>query len=131
MTAKMDLSASRNGAWTPTIDLFYEGSDLPVAGASVTMEVRLYPGAPGAAIVTIPDIPIEDLPPSEGEARRRLRLTPGIAQSALEAFPTGLNQPEPGEADAYAYDIIITYSDGRQDKLALGQFLLEPGVTQP
>ena len=60
-----------------------------------------------------------------------MRLLPQIAQAALEAFPTGLNEPEPGEADAYSYDIVITYADALQDKLALGRFLLEPGVTLP
>lgn len=131
MTAKMDLAASRNVAWAPTIDLFYPGDELPLAGASIRMEIRLYPGASGVAIVTMDGIQFEDLPPMEGDPRRRLRLYPGITQSALAAFPTGLNRPEPGEADVYSYDTIVTYADDLQDKLALGQFLLEPGVTLP
>ncbi|MES2175116.1 MAG: hypothetical protein V4523_14375 [Pseudomonadota bacterium] len=131
MTAKMDLAASRNVAWAPTIDLFYPGEELPLAGASIRMEVRLYPGAPGAAIVTMDGIPFEDLPASDDEPRRRLRLFPGIAQVALADFPTGQNKPEPGEADSFSYDVIVTYADDLQDKLALGQFLLEPGVTLP
>jgi hypothetical protein len=131
MTAKMDLAASRNVAWAPTIDLFYSGGDLPVAGASIKMDIRLYPGAQGAPIGTVTPIAFEDLGPTEGDSRRRLRLFPTIPQVAIAPFPTGLNKPEPGEADAFSYDIIITYSDGAQDKLALGSFFLEPGVTLP
>jgi hypothetical protein len=131
MTAKIDFAASRNVAWEPTIDLFYEGADMPVAGASVKMEIRLYPGAPGAPIAALTGISFQDLAPSGGATQRCLRLLPGISQTALAAFPTGLNKPEPGSADAYSYDIVITYADGLQDKLALGQFLLEPGVTLP
>ena len=130
MTASMDLTASRNIAWAPTIDLFYEGEDLPLAGASIRMEVRLYPGAAGAPIIAVPGIIFQDMAATDDEPRR-LRLFPQIAQAALEAFPTGLNEPEPGEADAYSYDIVITYADALQDKLALGRFLLEPGVTLP
>ncbi|MEO7470395.1 MAG: hypothetical protein ABIV36_25620 [Sphingobium limneticum] len=131
MTAKLDLAASRNIAWSPTIDLFYYGDELPLDGATIVMQVRLYPGASGAPIHATSPIVFEDLPPADEEARRCLRIFPSIAQAALIAFPTGLNKPEPGEADAYSFDIIITYADALQDKLALGRFLLEPGVTLP
>lgn len=130
MTAQMDLAASRNIAWSPTIDLFYPGDGLPVTGATVNMEVRLYPGAPGAAIHATSPIVFEDMAATDDEPQRRLRLYPSIPQADLAAFPTGLNEPEAGEADGYAYDIIITYADDLQDKLALGKFILEPGVTR-
>ena len=131
MTAQMDLAASRNIAWAPTVDLFYDGPDLPVTGASVRMEIRLYPGAPGSPIHAVAAVPFQDLAPFDEDPRRRLRLLPGISKAALTLFPTGLNKPEAGEADAYAYDIIVTYADALQDKLALGRFILEPGVTLP
>lgn len=130
MTAKMDLAASRNIAWSPTIDLFFEGDPLPSGGAEISMQIRLYPGASGSAIASIPAISFEEIAPVAPETKRCLRLFPLIEQEALDAFPTGLNAPEPGEADAYAYDIIITYADGLQDKLAVGAFYLEPGVTR-
>lgn len=129
MTANLTLSASRNIAWQPIIDIFYPGADLPVADATVEMQIRMYPGAPGDALATLSDIVFEDMPPIEGATERRLRLAPEIGQATLAGFPTGLSKPEPGEADIYAYDIIITYADGAQDKLALGSFVLEPGVT--
>ena len=75
-------------------------------------------------------MPFEDGPAAQ-QGQRCLRLHPVFIKSALIAMPTGLNKPEPGEADRYAYDIIITYADALQDKLALGSFILEPGVVQP
>lgn len=131
MTAKMDLAASRNVAWAPTIDLFYPGDPLQLVGAAIAMEVRLYPGATGAPLAEMSAIAFEDLPASEEGGQRCLRLLPAIAGEILTAFPTGLNQPEPGEADTYSYDIVLTYVDGLQDKLAIGSFVLEPGVTRP
>ncbi|WP_030540549.1 hypothetical protein [Sphingobium sp. DC-2] len=131
MTASLDLTASRNLAWAPTIDLFYPGAELPLDGATIKMEVRLYPGQPGSPLIVGESLAFQDLPPSAPGGQRCLRVFPGANQDALAAMPTGLNQPEPGEADVYAYDIILTYADGQQDKLALGRFIVEPGVTQP
>ncbi|MGC4252424.1 MAG: hypothetical protein QM605_13440 [Sphingobium sp.] len=129
MTASLDLTASRNLAWAPIIDIFYTGDPLPLTGATAAMQIRLYPGATGAALASLSPVPFEDMAPVAPDARRRIRLSPSIAKAALAAFPTGLNQPEPGEADVYSFDIIITYADASQDKLALGSFILEPGVT--
>jgi len=132
MPAKRNLAASRNvDPWAPTIDLFYGGGDLPVGGATVRLQVRLYPGAPGTPLLDINNIPFEDAAaPIAGRLdRRRLRLFPTAPASALADWPTGQNKPEPGEADRYSYDAIITYAAGAgEDKLALGYFYLEPGV---
>lgn len=131
MTAKMNLAASRNVVWAPTIDLFYSGDPLPLTGASISMEVRLYPGAPGQPLAAARPIPFQDLAPQPGRTQRCLRLLPVIGQSILDAFPTGLSRPEPGDADTYSYDTVVIYADGASDKLALGSFLLEPGVNRP
>jgi hypothetical protein len=133
MPAKLDLAASRNvDPWAPTIDLLYGGGDLPVGGASVRLQVRLYPGAPGAPLLDLSAVPFEDASAATASNpdRRRLRLLPSAPASSLEGWPTGLNKPEPGEADRYSYDVILTYAGGAgEDKLALGYFHLEPGVT--
>ncbi len=132
MPAKLDLAASRNvDPWAPTIDLFYGGGDLPASGASVRLQVRLYPGAPGEPLLDLDNVPFEDAAaPVPGRPdRRRLRLLPTAPVSTLADWPTGLNKPEPGEADRYSYDVIMTYAAGAgEDKLALGYFHLEPGV---
>lgn len=130
MTASIDLAASRNVSWAPTIDLFYPGDSLPLDGAVVSMQVRLYPGAPGDPIVNLETVDFDDLPPMDGSIQRRIRLFPVIPSLVLQDFPTGLNMPEPGDADIFSFDAIITYSDALQDKLALGKFTLEPGVTR-
>ena len=131
MTASLDLEATRNVAWDPTIDLYYEGDPLPLDGdITITLEIRLYPGAPGFAVSLISNMGSIDTRSEDDEPMdRRLRLLPVIPKDNLAAFPTGLNQPEPGEADRYVYDIVITYDDGAQDVLAEGYFYLKPGVT--
>jgi len=131
MTASLDLSASRNVVWAPTIELNYEGGRLPVDGANVRLQVRLYPGAPGNPLASVANIPFLESAAPEGLSGRILSLYPQLPVTTLKAFPTGLNNPEAGEADRYAYDAVITYADGLQDKLALGSFILEPGVVNP
>ncbi|AHE52645.1 hypothetical protein [Sphingomonas sanxanigenens] len=130
MTERVDLAASRNvDPWGDTIDFIYSGAPLPPI-TSIDMEVRLYPGAPGAALLT-PTVTFEDLadPTEEDPLQRILRVMPSAPQSALEGMPTGLNQPDPGDADLFSHDIIITYADTVEEKLGFGDFLLQPGVT--
>ena len=137
MTERLDLTASRNETWRPTIDYVYGGAALPLTGATARMQWRLYEGAAGSALIDLVDVPYEDDPATaddiaQGWARegdRILRLSPTIAVAALAGLPTGLNQPEPGEADRYTWDIVITYSDGLQDRLLAGFVLLDKGTT--
>lgn len=127
MLARLTLSASRNVVWHPAIELAYAGAELPLAGARIDLQVRLYPGQPGPPLLDCPDITFGD--DDLGNGKRVLRLYPVATKAALQAFPTGLNQPEIGKADSYVHDIVLTYADGLQDRLAAGDFLLEPGVT--
>ncbi|MEO7466914.1 MAG: hypothetical protein ABIV36_07875 [Sphingobium limneticum] len=137
MTVHLDLCPSRNETWRDTIDLPYLGGALPLTGATIRMQWRHYEGAPGAPLLNIINVPFEDLAPtSEDVARgvpaeaRILRLSPVVAQSALEAMPTGLNQPEPGEADRYVWDAIILYADGATDRPVQGFIYLNKGTVR-
>ncbi len=125
--ARLTLAAARNVVWHPSIELTYAGAALPLNGARVDLQVRLYPGQPGPPLLDCPDIAHGD--DDLGNGNRVLRLYPVATKAALAAMPTGLNQPEVGQADQYAFDIVLTYADGLQDRLAAGDFLLEPGVT--
>jgi hypothetical protein len=128
MPQKLTLAAARNVPWAPTIEIRYPGAELPLSGATVKMQVRLYPGADGAALIDLTDITFEDLE-DVSAGWRVLRLYPEVAQATLAGLPTGLNQPEAGDADRFFHDIVIEYSDGAVDRPAAGEFLLEPGVT--
>ena len=132
MPANLDLVAARNVPWAPTIDLGYSGGALPLSGASVALQVRLYPGAGGDPLLDLANIEFEDIaaPSARDASRRILRLFPNAAKAALTSFPTGLNNPEPGEADRFSYDIVVTYADAAADRPAAGYFYLEPGVTK-
>jgi hypothetical protein len=131
MPASLNIPAARNVPFANPIHLYYSGAALPLTGASIKMQIRLYSGAPGAALVTVATIAHTDASaPTEADpARRLLTLLPTVAEAALAAMPTGLNEPEPGDADRYAYDIVVTYADTAEDTLAEGYFLLKPGVT--
>ncbi len=85
------------------------------------------PGAP-TILLDCPDMQFGDT--DLGNGSRVLRLYPVATKAALAAMPTGLNKPEIGQADEYVFDIVLTYADGLQDRMAAGNFLLEPGVTQ-
>lgn len=128
MAITRDLLAARNRRFAPTMELEYSGAALPLAGASVSMQVRLYAGAPGAPLAEDAAVAFEDEEHGTDPSLRILRIFPNIAKAALIGFPTGLNQPEFGEADRYAYEIKLTYIDGLQDTLWIGAFILEPGV---
>lgn len=130
MTITRDLLAARNRLFAPTMELEYKGDPLPLTGASISMQVRLYPGADGEPLAEHAAIPFEDVAHETEAGVRVLRVNPEIAQATLAAFPTGLNQPEVGEADAYAYEIKLTYADGAADALWIGNFILEPGVNE-
>ncbi|WP_311267442.1 hypothetical protein [Sphingobium sp. WCS2017Hpa-17] len=137
MTERLDLTASRNETWRPTIDLPYSGAALPLAGATISLQWRLYEGATGAPLLDCGSVPFTDQLESDediasGVAKpgdRVLRLSPVASKAAINALPSGLNQPEPGEADRYVWDAIITYADGAIDRPVAGFVYLGKGTT--
>ena len=130
MTITRDLLAARNRLFAPTMELEYQGDPLPLTGGAISLQVRLYPGADGAPLAEDASIAFEDVAHETEAGVRVLRINPEIAQATLASFPTGLNQPEVGEADRYAYEIKLTYADGAADALWIGNFILEPGVNE-
>jgi len=128
MTITRDLYAARNLDFAPVLELDYSGAELPLTGATASMQVRLYAGAPDAPLAQDADVTISDAPHETVVTLRTLTIEPLIAKATLAAFPTGLNKPEVGEADRYEYEIKLTYADDKQDSLWTGGFYLEPGV---
>lgn len=140
MPVQQTLAASRNATWAPTLIYEYRGPALPLNGARIDMQLRLYPGQPGEAKLTIGRIPFADALKrgtvgAEDEVRE-LTLSPSAAPGAedgttantLRALP-GLQTPEAGDPQIFAFDILITYADGKSDRLSEGNFILHPGVT--
>lgn len=124
------LTASRNATWGPTLAYDYAGPALPLTGATIAMQLRLYPGQPYEAKLSLPNIAFTDAlvdgQPGTATERRRLTLSPNVAPAALAALPTAV---EAGSDDTFAFDIRIAYADGVFEILASGQFILSPGVT--
>lgn len=140
MPVQQTFAASRNATWAPTLIYEYSGGALPLAGARIDMQLRLYPGQPEAAKLTLAEIPFTDALKSgalggEDEVRE-LTLSPSVEPGAedgstpntLRALP-GLQTPEAGDPQTFAFDILITYADGQSERLSEGDFIVGPGVT--
>lgn len=126
------IYAARNIDFAPTINFDYKGEPLPLTGATISMQVRQYAGQAGAALAADADVAFTDavhpdLDPDSDELWRRLTVEPSISRTALAALP-GLNQPDPGDAQTFVYEIKITYADTMQDILLSGEFILSAGV---
>lgn len=128
MTITRDLYAARNLDFAPVLELEYSGGELPLTEATISMQVRLYAGATGDPLADDDDVTFADAAHETDPALRVLTVEPKIVKATLAPLPTGLNQPEVGEADRYEYEIKLTYADGAQDVLWAGGFILEPGV---
>lgn len=136
MTERLDITASRNETWQPTIDYAYSGDPIPTLGASARMQWRLYEGQVGDPLIDLAAVPMEDILATlediaNGCARpgdRILRFSPALSPATLAGLPTGLNQPEPGEADQYTWDIVITFSDATRWRVLAGVVLLSKGT---
>lgn len=128
MTITRDLIAARNRPFAPTLELEYSGDPLPLVGAHISFQVRLYAGSQGVPLAEHGSVNFEDEAVAGDTALRVLRVFPQVTRANLQNFPSGLNQPEVGEADRYFYEIKLNYADGQQDSLWVGNFILEPGV---
>ncbi|WP_294191120.1 hypothetical protein [uncultured Sphingomonas sp.] len=130
MPATQTFRASRNATWAPTLAYDYRGPALPLDGATIAMQVRLYPGQPSDALLSLPDIDFADAlvsgrPGTETEVRS-LTLSPSVTPAVLAALPT---LGEVGDDDTFAFDIRIAYADGIYEILSGGSFIVSPGVT--
>ncbi|AHE55546.1 hypothetical protein [Sphingomonas sanxanigenens] len=133
------LGAARNRPFGATLLTDYLGDPLPITGATAIMEVRLYPGAAGAALASDADVTMVDVgqigtmvDPADGVSKplRRLRLEPSIPMEAIRDLP-GQNAPEAGDPQSFSYEVLIEYADGLRDPLWLGEFIVEAGVVAP
>ena len=128
MTITRDLYAARNIDFAPVLELDYSGGALPLSGANISIQVRLYAGAP--TLLAGSTAVFSDAAHATDPALRTLTVEPKIAKAVLDALPSGLNKPEVGEADRFDHEIKLTYADGAQDILWAGGFFLEPGVNR-
>lgn len=121
------LTARRNTPFAEEYEFTDEtGAAFDFTGCTGAMQVRLYGNAPGAALVNLANVgsDIEGVwvrDPANGIISVR------IDENTLIALPEAST---PGAADVFAYDLIITWSDGLEECLMEGQFILNPGVTR-
>ena len=135
MPISQDLRAARNMDFAPTLNTYYFGAALPLADASVKMEVRQYPGESGAPAASDEEVDFADalvgqaVDPADGvlKDKRCLTLNPSIDKADLAAMP-GISTPDAGDYQTFSYEIMLIYSDDLRDQLWVGSFILEPGV---
>lgn len=134
---RLDISGfARNEPWAPIIELLYSGGDLPPIG-NIRLQWRRYEGAPGAPLFDLTSVAFEEIAASPDEIAaglaeegdRILRLFPGIGVAGMQTLPSGLNEPEPGEADRYVWDAVIHYTDDQSERVVGGFSYIEKGVT--
>lgn len=124
------FNASRNATWAPTLDYDYAGGALPLRGASIAMQLRLYPGQQGDPVLDLGAIPFVDAlvngTAGRADERRRLTLSPSVTPAALQLLPSS---GEAGDDTPFDFDIRIAYADGVYEILSSGKFILSHGVT--
>jgi hypothetical protein len=112
----------------PPLEIEYVGGVLPAID-SISMQVRLYQGASGSALISKTDVIFTDeADPTDADPDLRvLALDTGITAAELTALP-GLNTPEAGDDQAFWQEIKIHYDDGEEESLWLSQLIVNPGV---
>lgn len=130
MPVTQTFTASRNATWAPTLAYDYAGAALPLTGATIAMQLRLYPGQPGDAYLSLGSIPFADALTSgtagQSDELRRLTLSPSVTPAALQPLP---RSGEAGDDTTFDFDIRIAYADGVYEILSRGKFILSHGVT--
>jgi len=129
MAAVIDPLYAQRNIDLPPIEHEYTGGQLALGGATASMEVRLYQGAAGAALISKDNLTITDeaYPTDDEPDLRLLIIDPGITTAELSALP-GLNQPEAGDSQNFWFEIKIHYANGGEDVLRLAPFIVNPGV---
>lgn len=116
--ATRDLRGARNVPFGVEWRFTYQDEPVDLTGYTGAFQLRLYPGAAGAALasgtVTI------DGPNGAVEVT--------ITEAALAAMP-GLNSPEAGSSQTFYHDLVLTDPSGLEERWVAGKFILEPGVT--
>lgn len=132
----LELEATRGDPWLVTIDYVYDGS-LPLDGSAIRLQWRLYEGAAGDPLYEIDPVSFTDIAAtSEDIALGVARAGDRILRMVIEGdavptdLPTGINQPEAGEADKYVWDAVILDALGAVIlRFVGGDIIVNKGVT--
>lgn len=115
----------------PPIEVEYTGGPLlpPAGSMTASVEVRLYQGAAGAALISRNELPVVDEPlvSATEPDLRIITIDPAITTEDLMELP-GLNTPEVGSDQTFWIEVKLHYDDGEVDSLWLAPFVLNPGV---
>lgn len=128
----LDLSVWRNAdyveEWTFTdgTSEANPGDPIDLTGWSAAMDIRLYPGASGSALISLATVTtdiqgIRFTDPTDGIVTIRIQDT------AINGLPNDADRPD-GPITLY-YDLVLTDPTGDRHNYAGGKFTVYPKVT--
>ena len=131
MTARQDLIAHAN---VPLVADIAAGFAI-TASWRARLQVRLYPGAPGAAWIDLPPVQsaregVQAIAGSNVFRARAEEATLQAVYATLRGDPTIVPLPEAGKPVNLAYDIVAAPLGGDEILIAEGGFQIFPGVTR-
>lgn len=123
--AVRELRAARNVPFGETLEFTLADEPFDFTGYTGTMQVRLYEGAAGAALVDLANVTTD--------VQGVRILSGGMVQIRIDeatlAAIAGQNTPEAGDAQTFAYDLVLTDPAAFAQRWVKGAFVLEAGVT--
>lgn len=129
--AIVPITAWRNARYVEEFTFSDDGVAIDLTGYAAGMQVRLYGGTPGSALIDLPNVAsdIEGawiIEPAEGIVAVR------IEAATLQGVWDSLGGPEQGgDPIVLVYDLVLTAPDGAAEVWAEGPFTIKPGVTLP
>lgn len=122
--ARLDLTANRH---TPFVyEIIFE--DVNFTGATLDMHVRLYPDAPGSALIDLSPAAAGSQGLSLSYSNPDTTVTIQIDEATIEALDV-YSSLEPEEDAELWYDLQITPSGGTKQVYLRGYFTIRAGVT--
>lgn len=120
----------RNAAAATRLEL-YDGADQPIdlTGCSLVLEVRMYPGAPGAPSLRVgTDTGTITFDDAEAGA---VEINWPMIIGQIRALPSTAEAGDPSRAriDTFAYDLLLIGPDGVAQALVEGTIPVSYGVT--
>ena len=127
----LPLALRRNAPESLRLVLQDSVGPIDLTGYSVKLQLRLYPGAPGDALLTLASPLVSGIDMSAA-ATGAVELNWPMFASAIAALPTTaeLGDPSKPTIDTFAYDLLVTDTEGQQQVILEGPVNLSFGVTR-
>lgn len=125
-----EISAARNVPWAREFEFSDPaGEPFDFTGWTAALQVRLYEGALGAALISLSTASNSSAEGVHFFADDPGRLQVLIKEASLNSLP-GLHEVEAGAPQRFFYDLVLTDPSGFEQCFMEGAFVVRPGVTR-